>query len=448
MGAGVMRANRFAGSATVATVMVLSMAVLPGSAAAKAPPTPILFVHGNSGSVQQFETNAMRFTSNGFPQRRIFAYEYDTTGPNNEVAISNLETYVEEIKAETGVEKIDILAHSRGTTVMHAYLGDPDRAESVKRYVNFDGRFSETPPGGVPTLAIWGEGDQTRKIGGAKNVYFPTKAHTEVTTSAAAFAKVYRFLRGRKAKTTGVTPQKPRKVTVAGRGLLFPSNVGNAGALVEVFEVDPQTGQRVSEDPLHSLTLPGDGSFGPLPVNGRKHYEFAVEQPGIQTLHTYFEPFERSDHFVRLLDAPALRPFVTYGPNSTNVVVLRMREFWGGQAKPVSNDILELDGLDVINENTTPRERRILAVFAYDAGLDGESDTSQSLFPFSELGFLTGIDVFMPASLDASGTIPVFTEIRGKRNHEETLNVPNWPSLTDVNITFFKDYAAKTFKRR
>jgi hypothetical protein len=441
------RASRWAGCA-VAAVASVFMAWFPGGASAKETPTPILFVHGNSGSAQQFETNAMRFTSNGFPQARIFAYEYDTTTPNNDVAISNLETYVEEIKADTGAKKIDILAHSRGTTVMHAYLSDPERARSVKHYVNFDGRTRETPPGDVPTLAIWGEGDQTREIGGAKNIYYPGKAHTEVTTSAAAYGKVYRFLRGRKARTTGVTPQKPRNVTVAGRGLLFPSNVGNAGALVEVFEVDPETGQRVTGEPLHSLTLPEDGSFGPLPVNGRKHYEFAVERPGVQTLHTYFEPFERSDHFVRLLDAPALRPFATYSPQSTNVVVLRMREFWGGQPNPRANDVLKLDGLDVINENTTPRERRILAVFTYDAGLDGESDTSQSLPPFSELGFLTGIDVFMPASLDASGTIPVHTEIRRKRNHEETLNVPNWPSHTDVNVTFFKDYVAKTFARR
>ena len=31
------------------------------------PPVPVIFVHGNSGSAQQFETNAMRFTSNGYP---------------------------------------------------------------------------------------------------------------------------------------------------------------------------------------------------------------------------------------------------------------------------------------------------------------------------------------------------------------------------------------------
>ena len=97
-------------------------------------------------------------------------------------------------RPRTRCPQVDVLAHSRGTTVMHEFLSTPARAANVRRYVNFDGRTSDSPPGGVPTLAVWGEGDQTRAIGGATNAYFPTKAHTEVTTSAEAFAEVYKFL--------------------------------------------------------------------------------------------------------------------------------------------------------------------------------------------------------------------------------------------------------------
>ncbi len=435
----------------VAPLVAMAVALLvPSTALAAKAPTPIIFVHGNFGSAQQFETNAMRFTSNGIPQDHLYAYEYDTTGPSNELAIANLETFIDDVKADHDVKKVDVLAHSRGTTVMHAYLGDPARAESVKHYVNFDGRSAESPPGGVPTLAIWGEGDQTREIGGAKNVYFPQKAHTEVTTSAPAFGHVYKFLRGRKARTNQVRPEQPGRVTIAGRGIVFPNNTGNAGALLEIHEVEAKTGHRISETPIHSLTLPADGSFGPLPVNGRKHLEFSVDLPGPapQTIHTYTEPFERSDHFVRLLDAPILRPFAEYSPQSSGVVVLRMHEFWGGQENPVMNDVLRIGGLNVINENTTPRERRVLAVFTFDKNSDGKSDTSQALLPFSEISFLTGVDVFNPSSPDGSDTVPVFTKVRGERRHQETINVPNWSSLTDINVTYFKDYAAKRFRAR
>lgn len=408
------------------------------------PPVPVIFVHGGSGSAQQFETNAMRFTSNGYPHNRLFAYEYDTTpGVSNDPAIANLDGFIADVKAKTGAPKVDILAHSRGTTVMHAYLSTPARAEQVRRYVNFDGRTSATPPGGVPTLAIWGEGDQTREIGGAANVYFPNKAHTEVTTSSEAFAEVFEFLTGEEPETEDVLPEPPGQVTVAGRALLFPANVGNQGGLLQVYEVRPATGARKTGVPAHAVTLGADGSFGPFKLNGRKQYEFAVSQDGSATLHNYPEPFERDDHFYRVLNAPPLAPFIETGPNHTAIAVTRMREWWGDQADAALNDTLEFNGLNVINPAIAPRARRVLAVFNFDEGSDGVTDTSASLFPFSVLAFLTGVDNYLPASPDASGTIAVEETMRDPGGHEETINVPNWPSDQHAVSVYFKDYVAE-----
>ena len=109
----------------VIVTAVASLALAPAAVAApKDEPTPMIFVHGNSGSAQQFETNAMRLTSNGFPQNRIFAYEYDTLASNNDVAVANLDGFIANVKERTGADQVDILAHSRGTTVMHTYLVD------------------------------------------------------------------------------------------------------------------------------------------------------------------------------------------------------------------------------------------------------------------------------------------------------------------------------------
>jgi hypothetical protein len=408
------------------------------------PPVPVIFVHGNSGSAQQFETNAMRFTSNGYPHERLFAYEYDTSGSSNDVAIADLDSFIADVKARTGAAKVDILAHSRGTTVMHAYLGTPARAASVRRYVNFDGRTSATPPGGVPTLAIWGEGDQTREIGGATNVYFPDKSHTDVTTSREAFAQVYEFLTGEKPQAADVVPEPPGQVTVAGRVALFPANVGDEGAVLRIYEVRPDTGQRKASSPVHAVTLGADGSFGPFKVNGKKHYEFAVSKDGESTIHNYPEPFERSDHFYRVLTAPGLAPFIEVGPGHTALTVTRMREWWGNQADAGSNDALELNGLNVINPAIAPRARRVLAVFNFDKRSDGVTDTSAALSPFNLLSFLTGVDTYLPASPDASGTIAVKETMRGS-GHEETVNVPNWPSSQHSVSVYFRDYVAGAF---
>jgi hypothetical protein len=407
-------------------------------------PVPVIFVHGNSGSAQQFETNAMRFTSNGYPHDRLYAYEYDTSGSSNDAAIANLDRFIADVKAKTGAPEVDILAHSRGTTVMHAYLSTPARAEQVRRYVNFDGRTSTTPPGGVPTLAIWGEGDQTRAIGGATNVYFPDKSHTDVTTSREAFAKVYEFLNGEKPQAADVVPEPPGQVTVAGRVALFPANVGDGGAVLKVYEVRPETGQRKPGGPVHALTLGADGSFGPLRVNGKKHYEFAVSKDGESTIHNYPEPFEHDDHFFRVLSAPGLAPFIETGPGHTALTVTRMREWWGNQAGVGSNDKLELNGLNVINPAIAPRARRVLAVFNFDKRSDGVTDTSAALFPFNVLSFLTGLDNYLPASPDASGTIAVRETMRGS-GHEETINVPNWPSSQHTVSVYFRDYVAEAF---
>lgn len=41
---------------------------------------PIIFVHGLAGSASQYQTQAMRFASNGYPDDRIVAFEYSTDG--------------------------------------------------------------------------------------------------------------------------------------------------------------------------------------------------------------------------------------------------------------------------------------------------------------------------------------------------------------------------------
>lgn len=439
---------RVASLVATAAVFVLGGASSAAAAPNDDPPTPVIFVHGQSGSAQQFETNAMRLTSNGFPQNRIFAYEYDTFATSNDLAVANLDGFIASVKAATGAEQVDILAHSRGTTVMHAYLATPERAASVRRYVNFDGRTSDAQPGGVSTLAVWGEGDQTRAIGGAENVYFPSKAHTEVTTSAEAFAKVYAFLLGDKPETKQVVPEKPSKVKVKGRGLVFPNNTGIEGGTLRVYLLEDKTGQRASNKPVYEKALDATGDFGPFRVDGRRHYEFEVSRAGESTIHNYPEPFERDDYLYRVLTAPALDPFIERSPNHVSLAVTRMREFWGDQPTPDANDTLSFNGFNVLSPAVAPRARRILAVFNFDKNSDGVSDTSASLAPFSGIGFLTGVDNYMPSSPDASGKIAVTETMRAPRAQTETIKVPNWPSDQHTVSVYFKDYDAKAFKRK
>jgi len=444
-------------------VMVVLMTVIVGGAAGDAaaddPLLPVVFVHGQSGSAQQFETQAMRFTSNGYPQELLFAFEYDTSQVTNPLA--DLDLFLDAVLAETGAPKVYAIGHSRGTTVWTSYLDDPafDAPSKVAKYVNIDGRTQATLPGGVPTIGIWGEwntagsgynrrGDTNAQIGPdpADNFYFGSKSHTETATSPEAFAVMFEFLTGAPPATTDVVPEPPGLVMVSGRAVIFPENVGYDGATVEVWRVDAATGQRIADTPRAVYAIDATGAFGPIQLNGLKHYEFALRRPAtavvpFETIHHFYaEPFSRNDGFFRLQSSrpgEGLEGFIPRSETETGLVISRQREFWGDQGP--GSDLLLIDGLNVLLPNTSPRSAVNLALFAYDDALDGMTDLSKGeLFPFNFLTFLTAVDVAIPASPDASGVVTVTDIPRGSGRATE-LNVPNWPSLTNRTSIQFRD---------
>ena len=88
----------------------------------------------------------------------------------------------------------------------------------------------------------------------------------------------------------------------------------------------------------------------------------------------------------------------------------------------------------------------MLAVFNFDKNSDKRTDTSAALSPFSSIGFLTGVDNYMPA--DPRGSIRVKEVMRGNRRHVESINVPRWPSSADTPSVYFRDYIAKESQKR
>jgi hypothetical protein len=404
-------------------------------------PDPIIFVHGQSGSAQQFESNYMRFAANGFPQQRMYAYEYDSTRNDNNVIYAELDALIARVRTETGAQQVDVLAHSRGTGIMHGYLGTPARAEQVDDYVNYDGATAASQPGGRRTLAIWGEGSQSRQIGGAQNEYFPNFGHTETVSSADTFEVAYEFLLGRAPATTDVAPDPSGRATLAGRVVLFQENIAPpGGADLEIWRVNGSTGQRLDADPVYSTTIGGDGSFGPFQGSTSQHYEIAVART--RTMHFYFQPFPRSDHFLRLnlsREGEGLEAFIDTSPDHSVIVNLRNREWWGNQGTPAENDALRVNGVNVVNATNTPRSRRIIAGFLFDDNSDQVTNLSSVPAPFGLLPFLTAADLYVPADPQADGTVSLAMTPRGSA-HVYTTNVPNWPSSTDGISVQWPDY--------
>jgi pimeloyl-ACP methyl ester carboxylesterase len=435
----------------------------PGQAVPGGELLPIVFVHGQSGSVQQFETQALRFTSNGYPQELLYAFEYDTTQSTN--PLEDLDDFVDGVLAETGAEKVYAIGHSRGTSVWTSYLspeeGGIDGSTKVAKYVNIDGRDPEELPGGVPTIGIWGEwntaGSPFNRNGGVDaqigpdpedNFHFGDKSHTEVATSPEAFALMFEFFTGGPPATTAVVPEPPGQVEISGRAVLFPENVGYAGSLVQVWRIDPATGQRIADEPRATFPIDETGDWGPVSVNPRHRYELTIVRPDTGNQHHFYpEPFLRSDHFVRLNSALPDGQLDAITPDSdetTNLVILRMKEFWGDQG--ADSDQVLVNGLNILTPQTSPRSAVNLAAFVQDDGLDGQTDLGKGeLFPFGFVSFLTAVDVSLSASPDADGVITV-TEVPRDGGDVSVTNVPNWPSSTNAVTVPFRDAAtADTF---
>ncbi len=243
---------------------------------------PVVFVHGGSGSGAQFESQAMRFTSNGYSRSEIGVVEYDssTLVPGNPAAeaivVGLIDAEIDQILVDTHSNKVDLIGHSRGTQFSQVYLSDPGHAAKVAHYVNIDGAPAASPPGGVPTLALWaGDVRPVQPVfGGATNVTIPNQSHVQVATSKESFVEMYKFLQGRPPFFSDPVPEFVSRIS--GRVTLFPQNSGLNGATLEVWLVKGSTGERIGDHPVATFAIGPDGNFGPFIALFGKHYELAV----------------------------------------------------------------------------------------------------------------------------------------------------------------------------
>lgn len=454
---------RFA--AVIAALLVtLGLLALASPAAAKrqhdAYPSqqlPIVFVHGGAGSGAQYASVARRFASNGYPPDRIQTFEYDSSSPAAIFAAPVLlENLVDQLRARYGVDRVNLVGHSLGTFIANNYLADPTRAAKIAHYIGVDGAPNPTCGAVDPGLQCMGIFRGTEGDVGGNNVYFNfTQSHVEAATSPQSFAAQYKFFTGHDPKTTLILPEPPGQVEIAGRAVDFPQNAGLDGATLRIWEVNPATGDRKSSQPLATIDIGPSGDWGPVHVNGRKHYEFALQRPdtpGEQDL--YYQPFIRDDYWVRLLssalDSGIVQNTIT-GPNHAAAVVIRYREWW--TTHPSGNeDILRIGTTSPTRGDQPPvnvLQNVIsdgLAVGASPVGIhvhDNPADemSSLNLIPFFVTQpFQTGVDVYMPATDPPDGTITFANAPRGDASRMQVLNTPNWASDEHRITLQYNDY--------
>lgn len=404
---------------------------------------PVIFVHGGAGSASQFESQAQRFIANGYPRSHLATYEYGTSPPDYAQTTLELDAAIDELRRTTGFDQVNLMGHSMGTEVSRLYLLDPVRAAKVARYVNLDGRGGDAPPGGVPNLVLWGQ-YVTQVVEGAENVY-PSEedpvGHIEVATSADSFARMYRFFNGgAEPATTSIPAATGEHVWIAGRANLFPANEGAAGTRLEISEVDPATGRPLAGTPDHVQSIGEDGNWGPFRITNGGAYEFVLRRPNVANADHYFyrEPYRQDSYQIRLntsMPGSGVGALLTRSANHSNLSISRDMELWGDQGD--RNDVLRVNGFNVITPQTGPLLQRLSNIFLTDRGADGVSNTSAPDRTLHAIPFMSGLDLHIPGRAEPDDTIEV--ELVSRRGGEpRQVNVPNWSSdrVRSISIHF------------
>ena len=376
-----------------------ALRTFPAVGQTSATDVPILFVHGNGDQAPIWLSTLWRFESNGYPGDRLHAINFtdplarDDDGaaqPNRsstEDQLRELTEAIDRIRQTTGAPRVALVGLSRGGYAIRNYVSLPERAAHVShvvlcgtpnhgvfawdagrgnefngrgpflsrlnagesevvagpafltlrsdgfdKYAQPDGVFLGRP--GVPT-GITAEGPALK---GATNLVLGQVDHRETATGPRAFREMYKFVIGREPDRLSIVPEKEVGLNgiVTGFPAGVPTNRPVAKAVVEVFRLSADTGQR-SGDPIHHKETGADGIWGAVTINSDAYLEFVITAPDHPVTHIYTAPFPRSSEIVHLRPG---KPIGKADEGAEAVVLMsRPRGYFG-----IPRDVVILDG--------------------------------------------------------------------------------------------------------
>lgn len=364
---------------------------------------PVIMIHGALASGDTYATQAQRFSSNDYPDNYLHAFDWNSIA--QETPTDRLDDLVDKVLEDTGAEMINLMGHSAGGGLASEYLTSDDHAAKVNKYVHlasFDIGGPAGSAGQIPTMNIYSPADLIVPgvdINGAQNVNIEGLDHYQVATSELSFEEIFRFFHGVDPNTINVVEENT--VTLSGRVVTLGENETEAGALVEIYKIDPVTCFS-EENPTATFTADEDGFWGNFDAEKETLYEFVISDSSdssFRTIHYYREAFIRSDHFIYLRSFPgpgSLAGILLSGiPSGEDEAVVTI--YSSSQAIISGRDELAIRDLTLSNDELCSADQSTIALFCYD----GDSDQSTSGDPistFSAIPFLNGADVFMPTT--------------------------------------------------
>lgn len=396
---------------------------------------PVVMVHGFLASGDTWTKFHQLFTSNGYKWRTLYAFDWNSLNQMGGGNTQLLDQFIDKVLAETGATHVRLMGHSAGGGVCYTYLSDATRAAKVDGYVHIGASVQPGPagPGGTEaTLNLWSPDDEIANNGditGATNAMIPGKDHYQIATSQESFAAIWQFFHNSPPTTLDITPQGPL-VCIAGKVLYFGENTPLENAKVEIWEVNPATGERVGNSPDFTFMTNAEGKYGPENIKANTTFEFVATPPNSsqRVIHYFREGITHLNSLVYLRTIPpppSLAGILLAGlPMVDNQTVVNV--FSASQGVINGRDVLTAAGSELSTAQYAPPSKTAITYFLYD---DGDSQTE--LTPVGIFGgfpFLNGVDMFFPTI--APGSIPIVLNGR-------TLNVRNIKSSAGVVVGVF-----------
>lgn len=376
---------------------------------------PVVFVHGFLASGDTWAKFSQAFRAAGYCPDRLVAYDWNTLSQQTNQA-TVLDAVIDAVCARTGAKQVDLVGHSAGGGVGYAYLSDSIRATKVAHYIHIGSMNQKQPAGpkgSVPTLNLWSDGDRVmagKDIPGATNTMIPGLDHYQIATSAASFEAVFRFLNASPPKVIATIANE--RVRIGGRALFFGENTPAASAAVEVYSLDPRTGQR-SEGAIAMLTTDAQGYWSVQHVPTNVPIELVLRTTDNERpVHYFREGFSQSNDLVYLRALPGPGTMVSRLlaglPTSPEQAVVNL--FASGQAVVFGRDSLLVDGLLLSTAQHAAPGKTAISFFLYDGNNNKQSDLTP-VGVFGGFPFLSGVDVF----LNPDDSAPLVVQFNGRR---------------------------------
>ncbi len=131
--------RRVLGTLLATALAAVALVLLPAAPAQAATArTPVVFVHGFAGDETNWIPTIAWFRANGYTAAETWAYGYNWTA-DNRVNARGLATYVDQVRARTGHDRVDIVNHSMGGLVTGWYVNKLGGQPKVRHVASIAG---------------------------------------------------------------------------------------------------------------------------------------------------------------------------------------------------------------------------------------------------------------------------------------------------------------------